>query len=69
MNNIERLSHHRGKGEIRQDAKAQLWNRLGSEFARCVPMKVLEADFRGNLEFPQKEGKPNEWLLLWLNVW
>jgi len=42
INNIKRFSHHRGKDEIRQNAEAQFWNGLISEFAHGVAIKVLE---------------------------
>jgi hypothetical protein len=42
INNIKRFSHHRGKDEIRQNAEAQFWNGLVSEFVHDVIIKVLE---------------------------
>jgi hypothetical protein len=42
MNNIKRFSRHRGKDEIRQDAKALVWNGLVSDFAHHIIMNVFE---------------------------
>jgi hypothetical protein len=42
MKNVKSFSHHRGKDEIRQNAEAQFWNGLISEFAHRVKINVLE---------------------------
>jgi hypothetical protein len=42
MSNIKRFSHHREKDEIRQNAEAQCWSGVISEFAHAVAISVLK---------------------------
>jgi hypothetical protein len=42
MSNSKRFSHHREKDEIRQNAEAQCWSGVISEFAHAIAISVLE---------------------------